>query len=137
MSNKRWMTVLVGVALAATAAGCYKLDLGNGQLKCAVPDRKCPDGFHCATDGYCWKNGQDPVDMAGQTVPDMATSSPDLATFVAGPPSKGGAVVSGGVTAQSPNYKIIMSTGQAPGGNNSASSTKYQLKGGLPGATQK
>lgn len=131
MSTNRWLLVVfaIGTGLATTPAGCYKLDLGNGQLKCAVPDRKCPDGFHCASDGSCWKNGQDPADMG--------IFSPDLATFVAAPPPKGGAIVSGGVTAQSPNYKIIMSTGQAPGGNNSAASTKYQLKGGLPGATQK
>jgi hypothetical protein len=133
MSNNQRMPGLVASALVvslAVSAGCYKLDLGNGQLKCAVPDRKCPDGFHCASDGYCWKNGQDPIDV------DMG-APPDLALFVAPPPPKGGAVVSGGVTAQSPNYKIIMSTGQSPGGNNSSSSTKYQLKGGLPGATQK
>ena len=126
--TKSKSTMIVAGLFAVLFGGCYKLDLGNGQLKCSVPDRKCPDGFHCASDGYCWMNGQDPTfDMA--TTGDMG--------MTAGPPPKSGAVVSGGVTAQSPHYKIIMSTAQAPGGNNTGASTNYQFRGGLSGSTQK
>lgn len=122
-------TLLVAVALAAT--GCYKPSFENGQLRCSVPDKKCPSGFHCATDGYCWKNGQDP---STTMMPDMAEPA-DMAQI---PPSatKGGVVVSGGVKAQSAHYKIIMTTGQPPGGNVNAQSSSYKLKSGLPALTQ-
>ena len=120
--------LLVAVALSA---GCYKLNFENGQLRCSVPDKKCPTGFHCATDGYCWKNGQDPSPMGFADMgagPDMAQSPPSA--------TKGGVIVSGGTTAQSPHYKIIMSTGQPPGGNVDAQSSSYKLKSGLPALTQ-
>jgi hypothetical protein len=127
--------ILIAIALSS---GCYKLNLDNGQLRCSVPDKKCPSSFHCATDGYCWKNGQDP----SSNMPDMAGSldSTDLgaADMAQGPPApnKGGVVLSGGVTAQSPHYKIIMSTGQPPGGNVNSSSSSYQLKSGVPALTR-
>lgn len=120
--------LLVAVALAT---GCYKLNFENGQLRCSVPDKKCPSGFHCATDGYCWKNGQDPSPTMAM---DMAIG-PDMGQV---PPSatKGGVIVSGGVSASSPHYMIIMSTGQPPGGNVDAKSSSYKLKSGLPALTQ-
>lgn len=46
-------------ALALTA--CGSLNIKNGQLQCSVTDQKCPDDYHCATDGTCWQNGQDPM----------------------------------------------------------------------------
>jgi len=129
--NRLLQTLLrfVAIASALSAIGCYKPDFENGQLHCSVPDKKCPTGYHCATDGYCWKKGQDPApdDMAG-VGPDMAQPPPT--------PDKGGVVLSGGVTAKSPNYKIIMSTGQAPGGNVDTSSPSYKLKSGLPALTR-
>lgn len=115
---------LLAVTGALSLAGCYKLDFENGQLRCSVPDKKCPSGFHCAVDGYCWKNGQDPTADMGNVGPDMAQVPPT--------PDKGGVVLSGGVTAKSANFKIIMSTGQAPGGNVDTSSSSYKLKSGLP-----
>jgi hypothetical protein len=107
--------VLIAVALS----GCYKLNIESGQLRCSVPDKKCPSGFHCAADAYCWKNGEDP---SVQMIPPSST--------------KGGVIVSGGVTAQSPHYKIIMTTGQPPGGNVDSQSSSYKLKSGLPALTR-
>jgi hypothetical protein len=110
-----------------------------------VPDKKCPSGFYCAVDGYCWKNGQYPnPDMANNTssMSDMLSVHPaDMKSaldMAQGPPAanKGGVVLSGGVTASSPSYKIIMSTGQSPGGNINSSSTSYKLKSGLPALSQ-
>ena len=128
LGSMRSRVLLVVLTLAG---GCYKLNLENGQLRCSVPDKKCPSGFHCAADGYCWKNGQDP----GVTdVGDMAIG-PDMAQL---PPSatKGGTVLSGGTTASSAHYKIIMSTGQSPGGNVDSKSSSYKVKSGLPALTQ-
>lgn len=117
---------------AVLVTGCYKLNIENGQLRCSVPDKKCPSGFHCASDGYCWKNGQDPT--PGMGADDMAMPA-DMAQL---PPSatKGAVILSGGVTAQSTHYKIIMSTGQPPGGNVDAKSSSYKLKSGQPALTQ-
>lgn len=125
------MHVRVLIAALLLCGGCYKLNIESGQLRCSVPENKCPSGFHCATDGYCWTNGQDPT--SGEPM-DM-TAPADMAQV---PPSatKGGVVLSGGVTAQSPHYRIIMSTGQPPGGNVDAKSSSYKLKSGVPALSQ-
>jgi hypothetical protein len=76
------------------------------------------------------------VDMS--VLRDLSTppAQPDLSQ----PPTLGGhsgnSVMSGGVTAKSEHYKIIMHTGQAPGGNGTAASTNNKLRTGLSGATQ-
>jgi hypothetical protein len=46
------------------------------------------------------------------------------------------AQVSGGVTASSPSYRLITTTGQSPGGNGNSSSSSYVSRSGLVGATQ-
>ncbi len=46
--------------VVALAAGCYSPEIASGQLQCSVSGSKCPSGFHCAIDGRCWKNGEDP-----------------------------------------------------------------------------
>lgn len=46
--------------VAIVLVGCGNLNIKNGELRCSVPDQQCPDDYHCATDGACWKNGQDP-----------------------------------------------------------------------------
>jgi hypothetical protein len=49
---------------------------------------------------------------------------------------KGTASVAGGVSANSPNFKMVTTTGQAPGGNGTMSSPRFQIQGGVVGATQ-
>jgi len=46
------------------------------------------------------------------------------------------AMMSGGNVMSSTNFKLILSTGQGPGGNGVMTSTTYRLHGGLVGATQ-
>ncbi len=46
------------------------------------------------------------------------------------------AMVSGGHVVRSPGYQLILSVGQAPGGNAVLVSSSYQLQSGLVGATQ-
>jgi len=48
----------------------------------------------------------------------------------------GSAILSGAVQARSGRYRVIMSTGQSPGSNLTATSSKYKLRSGLIGATQ-
>lgn len=109
--------------IAATAfGGCFTPNVPNGKLHCSN-DGKCPSGFHCAVDQTCWKNGQDPQ------APDMATAGPGRGHTAA-------AQVAGGVSASSEHYKIVTTTGQAPGGNGKTSSSSFTSKGGVVGATQ-
>jgi hypothetical protein len=126
MSIARW--VLVGIV----AVGCYSPKVPDGKLKCSTSGNKCPEGFFCAPDGTCWKNGHQPT-----TTMDMS-QPPDMAKNVGGalPPHAGSSVVSGAVTAKSENYKIIMTTGAPPGGNTNAASTTFNKRGGPVGATQ-
>ncbi len=46
---------------AVAAAGCFSPKYSNGSLQCQAGGHPCPDGYHCAIDNTCWKNGQDPV----------------------------------------------------------------------------
>jgi hypothetical protein len=117
---KRFLVVVFALA------GCSSPSLQNGTQKCSST-ANCPDGYHCATDGTCWKNGQDPPP------PDMATPPSDGSVSTA---HTGSAVLSGGVTASSEHYKIITSTGQAPGGNANAASANVKNAAGVAGATQ-
>jgi len=49
---------------------------------------------------------------------------------------RGSAILSGAVQARSGRYRVIMSTGQSPGSNGTAASSRYKMRGGLVGATQ-
>ncbi|MCA9598088.1 MAG: hypothetical protein KC776_32470 [Myxococcales bacterium] len=44
-------------------------------------------------------------------------------------------LVSGGTVMTSSNYRLILTTGQGPGGNGVLKSTNYRLNGGFVGAT--
>lgn len=44
--------------------------------------------------------------------------------------------VSGGTVMTSTNYRLVLTTGQGPGGNGVLTSTSYRIQGGLVGATQ-
>ncbi len=46
------------------------------------------------------------------------------------------AVVAGGNVMTSTNYRLVLTTGEGPGGNAAATSTNYRLQGGLVGATE-
>ena len=51
---------LVVATTLLAAAGCKAPSYTNGGLLCSAAGR-CPSGYHCAFDGTCWKNGEDPV----------------------------------------------------------------------------
>jgi hypothetical protein len=54
-------------------SGCFSPSYDNGRLRCSVPDGKCPSGYYCAVDDFCWKEGQTPqIDMS---VPDIAAAN--------------------------------------------------------------
>jgi hypothetical protein len=107
--------------------GCYSANPADGKLKCSVDGQKCPEGYHCATDGNCWHNGHDPGAGGGGGGGGGASG---LAAH------KGSSVMTGGTTATSERYKVTMSTGQAPAGNGNGSSETVKSKAGVVGATQ-
>lgn len=41
-------------------AGCFSPRYLNGMLRCSVDGEACPDGYHCAFDKTCWRNGEEP-----------------------------------------------------------------------------
>jgi hypothetical protein len=45
-------------------------------------------------------------------------------------------VVSGGTVMKSTSYKLVLTTGQSPGGNGVMASTNFKLRSGVVGATQ-
>src|SRR4051812_18109480 len=49
------------IAVYGCAIGCFDPHYDNGRVLCATSGAACPQGYHCASDGACWKNGQDPV----------------------------------------------------------------------------
>jgi len=64
------------LALALLLAACKSPSYSNGGLVCGASG-DCPRGLHCAVDGTCWRNGEDPTPLAD---PDLAMSDPvDLA----------------------------------------------------------
>lgn len=55
------MRGLFGLCVIFASAGCFSPEYSNGSLQCQSGSHPCPDGYHCATDNTCWKNGQDPA----------------------------------------------------------------------------
>ncbi|HZS36334.1 MAG TPA: hypothetical protein VFF06_05885 [Polyangia bacterium] len=70
-------------ALAAStwlAHGCTDPSYEDGNLRCAVSASACPEGFHCAADNTCWRDGHDP-DLASQSdLAGLDFSGADFAT---------------------------------------------------------
>jgi hypothetical protein len=52
-------------------------------------------------------------------------------------PHAAGGIVAGGIVAHSKHFTGVFSLGAAPGGNRISTSTNYQLRGGVLGASQK
>jgi hypothetical protein len=67
----RWLVVLVA------ASGCLKLDLTSGVLLCNHTGKECPDGYHCAIDDYCYRNGDNPDSSAVADLSGNDSSSND------------------------------------------------------------
>ena len=42
-------------------SGCFSLDIADGTLKCKSDPRPCPEGYFCASDSYCYRNGHSPA----------------------------------------------------------------------------
>jgi hypothetical protein len=73
------MRALILVVLGT--AGCFAPSYHNAGLLCSDHEPKCPAGYHCASDGACWKIGTEPSggpqtaspDGGAQTAPGAPT----------------------------------------------------------------
>ncbi|MBN2575078.1 MAG: hypothetical protein JXP73_10995 [Deltaproteobacteria bacterium] len=51
--------ILLAWALAVLCASCFSPKYHDGNLHCTASGQ-CPEGYHCAVDHTCWRNGSDP-----------------------------------------------------------------------------
>jgi hypothetical protein len=51
--------MVIRCLLVLALAGCYTPAPPNGALLCSM-NGECPEGYHCAGDGACWRDGEDP-----------------------------------------------------------------------------
>jgi len=65
------------------------------------------------------------------------TGVPIVPVISTAKPHAAGGLVAGGIIAHSKHFTGVFSLGAAPGGNRISTSTKYQLRGGVLGASQK
>jgi hypothetical protein len=107
----------------AGAAGCFSPKYGNGELRCGSGAKQCPDGYHCAVDNTCWKDGANPTpassddmatsepppDMAGAT-DDMTSTPPDM-TVISYPPAAVWTSCGGGSSTATSGAQLNMSIG--------------------------
>jgi hypothetical protein len=84
------------LCLAGLLVGCsYRPQPVSGQQGCApAGGKRCPDGFYCAADDRCWKNGQGPGGVTGDD-----GGAPDGALIVV--PGDGGSIAADGATTDS------------------------------------
>jgi hypothetical protein len=87
--------------IALVLAGCYAPDFDAGRFHCSAKG-ECPSGHHCAADGYCWKNGEDPtldlgadLAVAGDLSPSLDLSPPPVLPAERWLSAGGGSVTSG------------------------------------------
>jgi hypothetical protein len=89
----RTLLVLVGGALG----GCFAPSYHDGHLHCGGGGGGCPDGYHCAVDATCWRDGNDPPRppvhlTAGGGAGPLLTTGSNQVTLSIGQPLGGSAV---------------------------------------------
>jgi hypothetical protein len=70
------------IALTVSALGCgYGPDFESGRLRCAAADDSCPEGYYCAGDGRCWRDGEVPGGSRDRFVGDWSFIGPSTRTI--------------------------------------------------------
>jgi hypothetical protein len=123
------------IALGALVlAGCFSPSYSSGGLVCGEGTQPCPEGYHCAADHRCWKDGEDPdlanlspaVDLS--TPGDLALLPPDFAGFDGGHVAKAITVAcGGGVKAAGSTHSVTLSVGQKTSGVAVGTTHRVQL----------
>jgi hypothetical protein len=53
--------LLVLAVLVVPLSGCIEADVTDGVLLCSLdPNRLCPRGYYCASNNFCYRNGDLP-----------------------------------------------------------------------------
>jgi len=82
--------IVGGLAVLLVSACSYRARPVSGQQQCGpVAGKRCPDGYHCAVDDRCWKNGEGP-DGGGPVPEGGAPDVPPPAETEAGGSEAGG-----------------------------------------------
>ncbi len=115
---------IAGIALIAALVG---VGCGGGDGESLPPSTDGDAGSEGGTDGGA--ADADGGDAVADADPDADAEPPKTG-------KTGGAIVAGGTTMKSASYTLITSVGQGPGGNAAMSSSSYQLRAGVVGATQ-
>ena len=71
------MRRLLAIVACASLAGCFSPKYSNGAVRCQAGSHPCPDGYYCAVDNTCWKNGEGP--NAGSDGGDVDMGANDMA----------------------------------------------------------
>jgi hypothetical protein len=50
----RWFFL---TAMASLSMGCFSPRYENGTIICQARTHACPDGYHCAINNSCWRDG--------------------------------------------------------------------------------
>jgi hypothetical protein len=51
----------MSLAFALVTIGCFSPHYENNKIQCTVTaPHACPDGYHCAINHTCWRNGSEP-----------------------------------------------------------------------------
>lgn len=91
---RRLALLLLGVG------GCLRTEPPDGALRCREEAPRCPQGFACAPDGTCWRDGRYmSVDMAVEVggPPDLATTEVTLETPDASIPAPALSLLAGAI----------------------------------------
>jgi hypothetical protein len=121
---------------ALVVAGCFSPNYSSGGLVCGEGTQPCPEGYHCALDHRCWKDGEDP-DLANGSPGDLSTlgdmgdlapQRPDFAGFDGGHVAKAiTAACGGGVKAAGSMHSVTLSVGQKTSGVSVGTAHRVQL----------
>lgn len=69
-------------ALTAWVLGCgYGPSFDSGRLRCATADDSCPEGYWCADDGRCWRDGEAPGGARDRFIGDWSFIHPSTRTI--------------------------------------------------------
>jgi hypothetical protein len=141
------LLVLAVIVLGALVlAGCFSPSYHSGGVACGHGTQPCPDGYHCAVDRLCWKNGEDPDLATGSpadlslppadlslppadlsTPGDLAPPPPDLTGFDGHVVQPLTTACGGGVKAAGSKHSVTLSVGQKTSGIAAGTAHKLQL----------
>jgi hypothetical protein len=126
------------IALAALALpGCFAPNYHSGGLVCADGTQPCPEGYHCAVDHSCWKDGEDPdlwSPSADLSPPGDLAPRPDFSDFDGHVAKAITAACGGGVKAAGSKHSVTLSVGQKTSGV--AAGTNHRIQLGVLRGTQ-